>query len=249
MIKLKDLLIEAQTFNFNRNKGEILRLIKKVKSGESLTQYDNPFYTIIRNDIESVGVHKTMGFKDDAPQIWKNFFFNKFFNTDGVWSQRDFNSSKKVKQDGKTYNFYITVETDKNNVQRFINSYINLDNSLKKYSDDKGVAISYKTHTILDAFLVDNDSLKVYYWDPSLKSDIENIVKKWASDNKITVGNRSHEHGIDIEGRGSYGVIISTEVLKQFINVIKKHPNHSDEDYYQWILKHFVEIIKSIKIQ
>jgi len=248
MIKLMDVLIESQTFNFNRNKGEILRVIKKIRSGESLA--NNPFYTILRNTYGSVGVHKTMGFEDDAPQKWKKFFKSEFFNSDGVWSQRNFNPSKKVKQDGKSYTFYITVDcTDKNNVVRFVNSIMKLDKSLKQFSDDKGVAITYKTHAILDAFLVDNDSLKVYYYDPSFKSDIENIVRKWTRDNNITVGNRSHEHGIDIEGRGSYGQIISNEILKQFINVIKSHPNRSDEEYYQWIVKHFVDIIKSVNIK
>ena len=253
MIKLKDLLVEAQTFNFNKSKNQIMRLIKKIRDGESLYDHDNPFYTILRNDyLGNVGIHKKMGFKDDAPQQWKNFFQSNAFNPNGlpVWSQRDFNPHKKVKQDGKTYGYYITVDTsDKNNVARFVNNYIKLDNSLKQFSDDKRVPISYKTHGILDVFLVDNDSLKVYYYDPSLKSDVENIVKKWASDNSINLGNRSHTHGIDIDGKGSYGTILSEEILKQFINVIKNNPNHTDEEYYQWMVKHFVDIIKNIKFK
>ena len=46
MIKLKDLLVEAQTFNFNKSKNQIMRLIKKIRDGESLYDHDNPFYTI-----------------------------------------------------------------------------------------------------------------------------------------------------------------------------------------------------------
>jgi hypothetical protein len=254
MIKLKNLLLETQTFNFNKSKSQIMQLIKKVKTGEAITKSDNPFYTILRNDyLGNVGTHKTMGFRDDAPKQWKKFFSSSFFNWDGVWSQRSFNSNKRVKKDGKTYNFYITVDrSDKENVARFANNYLKLDDSLKKLADTKGVAISYKTHAILDVFLTDNDSLKVYYYDstdPSLKSEIENTVRKWANDNNVKLGNRSHEHGIDIEGRGSYGQILSEEILNVFINVVKNNPNHTDEEYYQWLVKHFVDIIRSIKVK
>ena len=265
MIKLKDLLVEAQTFNFNKSKTQIMRLIKKVKAGETIHNnykenemgfnMDNPFYTILRNDHivgEPDGIHKKMGWSDDAPNQWKKFFQTNAFNPRGlpIWSQRDFNPHKKVKLDGKTYGYYITVDTsDKNNVARFVNNYIKLDNSLKQFSDDKRVPISYKTHGFLDVFLTDNDSLKVYYYDPSLKSDVENIVKQWARDNSINLGDRSHTHGIDIEDKGSYGIIIAQEMLNVFVDTIKKHPNHSDEEYYQWIVKNFVDIIKSIKVK
>ena len=119
----------------------------------------------------------------------------------------------------------------------------------KQFSDDKRVPISYKTHGFLDVFLTDNDSLKVYYYDPSLKSDVENIVKQWARDNSINLGDRSHTHGIDIEDKGSYGIIIAQEMLNVFVDTIKKHPNHSNEEYYQWLVKHFIDIIKSIKFK
>jgi len=263
MIKLKDLLVEAQTFNFNKSKNKIMRLIKKVKAGETIHNnykendmgfnMDNPFYTILRNDHwGNVGIHKTMGLSDDAPNQWRKFFVSKFFGAGDlpVWSQRDFNLHKRVKKDGKTYNYYITVDTsDKYNVARFANNILKLDNSLKQLADTKDVAIRWKTHGILDEFLTDNDSLKVYYYDPSLKSDVENIVKQWARDNSINLGDRSHTHGIDIEDKGSYGIIIAQEMLNVFVDTIKKHPNHSDEEYYQWIVKNFVDIIKSIKVK
>jgi len=254
MIKLKDLLVEAQTFNFNKSKPQIMRLIKMIKKEDIIDDYwSKDFYTILRNDHGgNVGIHKTMGFKDDAPQTWKKYFTSAAFNPNGFpeWAQRDFNRGKNDKQNGRTYNFYITVDTsDKKNVERFINKHHFLDTSLKQFSDNMRVPILYKTHAELDSFLADNDSLKVYYYDPSLKSDVENIVKKWASDNSINLGNRSHTHGIDIEGKGSYGQILAVEILKVFINVIKNNPNHTDEEYYQWLVKHFIDIIKNIKVK
>jgi hypothetical protein len=256
MIKLKDLLVEAQTFNFNKNKTQIMQLIKMIKNGEEIDDsWSEDFYNILRNrdayGSGHLGLHKTMGFKDDAPPQWEKFFKHAAFNPKGFphWAQRDFNRSKNDKQDGKAYNFYITVDTsDKNNVARFVNNYIKLDNSLKQFSDDKKVPISYKTHAELDSFLADNDSLKVYYYDPSLKSDVENIVKKWARDNSINLSNRSHEHGVDMNGK-SYGEIVAATVLNTLVDTIKSHPNHSNEEYYQWLVKHFIDIIKSIKVK
>ena len=253
MIKLKDLLVESQTFNFNKSKNRIMRLIKKIRDGDIIDDYwSEDFYDILRNrhsELGHLGLHKTMGFKDDAPQTWKKYFTSAAFNPNGfpIWAQRDFNRGKNDKQNGRrTYNFYITVDTsDKKNVERFINKYHFLDTSLKQFSDNMRVPIFYKTHAELDSFLADNDSLKVYYYDSSLKSDVENIVKKWARDNNITISDRSHDHGIDIEGKGSYGRILAVEILKVFINLVKNNPKATDEQYYQWLVKHFVDLIKS----
>ena len=252
MIKLKDLLVEAQTFNFNKSKNQIMRLIKKIRDGDIIDDYwSEEFYNILRNrhsELGHLGLHKTMGFKDDAPQTWKKYFTSAAFNPNGFpeWAQRDFNRGKNDNQNGRTYNFYITVDTsDKKNVERFINKHHFLDTSLKQFSDNMRVPILYKTHAELDSFLADNDSLKVYYYDSSLKSDVENIVKKWARDNNITISDRSHDHGIDIEGKGSYGRILAVEILKVFINLVKNNPKATDEQYYQWLVKNFVALIKS----
>ena len=76
MIKLKDLLVEAQTFNFNKNKTQIMQLIKMIKNGEEIDDsWSEDFYNILRNDHGGRGgIHKTMGYSDDAPKQWKKFF-------------------------------------------------------------------------------------------------------------------------------------------------------------------------------
>ena len=250
MIKLKDLLVESQRFDIEGNKVGIIRTIDKIQKGDTLDLTDrNRFYSIVTNTgNRQVGVSKKMGYTDDDDKNWKEYFKSKAWNTDGVWSQRDINLDKKGKVDGKTYNYYITIDrNDRNNVVKFKNNIFKLDNSLKQFADNKGVMIKYKTHAILDMFLTHNDSLKVYYYDSSLKNDIESIVKKWISDNDIKTSDRSHTHGVDIEGRGSYGDIVAGVVLKTLIDTIKSHPKHSNEEYYQWLKKHFVDIIKNIK--
>ena len=50
MIKLKDLLVEAQTFNFNKSKPQIMQLIKMIKKGDIIDDYwSEDFYNILRN--------------------------------------------------------------------------------------------------------------------------------------------------------------------------------------------------------
>ena len=246
------MIVENQRFDLGGNKKQIIRTIEKIRNGEELNFLDyNRIYMILTNTPGGeAGTSKKMGYRDDATANWKKYFGNsKIFNTDGVWSQRNFNSDKKVKTDGKTYNYYITIDrTDKSNVVLFVNKLMELDNMLRQFSDKRGVAITYKTHAIFDMFLSNNDSLKVYYYDSSLKGDVESIVKKWVSDNNIKISDRSHTHGVDMNGK-SYGEIVAATVLNTLVDTIKRHPNQSNEEYYQWLVKHFVDIIKSIKVK
>ena len=246
------MIVENQRFDLGGNKKQIIRTIEKIRNGGKLDLLDhNIFYAIVTNTgVGDAGISNKMGYRDDASATWKKYFGNsKFFNTDGVWSQRNFNSDKRVKTDGKTYNYYITIDrTDKSNVVLFVNKLMELDNMLRQFSDKRGVAISYKTHANFDVFLSHNDSLKVYYYDSSLKGEIESIVKKWVNDNNIKLSERSHTHGVDKDGK-SYGQIVTDTVLDVLVDIIKRHPNHSNEEYYQWLVKHFIDIIKSIKVK
>ena len=253
MIKLKDLLIESQRFDIGGNKSGIIRIIDKIRTGKPLNSGDhNIMYLIITNTGGgAVGISNRMGYTDDDSKRWKDYFKSSLWNTDGVWSQKNINPDKKVKVDGKSYNYYITIDrNDKSNVMLFLNKIKGggLDYRLQQFADTKGVAITYKTHAIFDMFLSHNDSLKVYYYDSSLKNDIESIVKKWVSENNIKISDRSHTHGVDMNGK-SYGEIVAATVLNTLVDTIKKHPNHTDEEYYQWLVKHFVDIIKNIKVK
>jgi len=253
MIKLKDLLSESQTFDIGRHKSEIIRTIDRIRSGGKLFSGDtSTMYEIITNMrlFGDAGILNRMGYTEDDSKRWKEFFDkSSLWNTGGVWSQRNINPDKKVKVDGKSYNYYITIDrTDKSNVVLFVNKLMELDNMLRQFSDKRGVAISYKTHAIFDMFLSNNDSLKVYYYDSSLKGDVESIVKKWVSDNNIKISDRSHTHGVDMNGK-SYGEIVAATVLNTLVDTIKSHPNHSNEEYYQWLVKHFIDIIKNIKVK
>ena len=252
MIKLKDLLFESQKFDIEGNKVEIIRIIDRIQKGGTINSDDGDIiYSIVTNtggvgDVASI--HK--GYTTDDFKTWKSYFKDtrNEWNSNRDWSQRNINPEKKVKVDGKTYNYYITIDrNNRDNVIKFLSKIkFALHNRLKQFADKKGVAISYKTHMNLSSFLYHNDSLKVYYYDSSLKNDIESIVKSWVSDNNIKISDRSHTHGVDMNGK-SYGQIVADTVLNKLVDIIKNHPNYSNEKYYEWFKKYFVDIIRSIK--
>jgi hypothetical protein len=260
MIKLRDLIVESQKFDIEGKKKWIIRFVDKIrKGGESDRMDRDVMYAIVTNTgVGAAGISKNMGYKDDVAVEWKKYFGNSsIFRTDGVWSQRDFNHDKRVKVDGKTYNYYITIDRgNKSNVMLFWNKLNELDKALREFSDKRHVAISYKTHVIFDMFLSHNDSLKIYYYDSSLKNDIESIVKKWVRDTNIKLSDRSHTHGVDktveIHGEehgGSYGTIVANIVMGKFIDVIKANPKGTDEQFYNWIKKNLIVLIKKITVK
>jgi len=255
MLYLKNfLLFESQIFNFDNSKNAIIGLIKKIKKGEKILEPDyNIIYHILRNPGDKDS-HLRLGFTDNDSKLWKSYFSNdKVFNSNGVWSQRDFNYNLKKelknKSGDRTYNYYLTIEKTKENISNFWHKLPDLDNRLKEYSDTKKTPISYKLHTLFPALINDNDSFKIYYYEYSLKNDIENIVKKWIKDDNIKISNRTHTHGVDIAG-SSYGELLTKAITDGLINIVKKYgEKYTDEQYYEWIKKNTPDIIKSIKLK
>jgi len=250
---LKSFLYENQVFNFDTSKNDILKLIEKIKKHEGLFESD---YNIIYNIIRNPG-HKdnylSLGFSENDSKLWKNYFSNKAFNSNGIWSQRDFNYNLKKelkdKSGNRTYNYYLTIEKTKENISKFWQKLPILDNILKDYSNTKKTPISYKLHTLLPALINDNDSFKIYYYDFSIKNDIENMVKIWIKNNDIKITNRTHTHGVDVSG-DSYGELLAESVIKAFSEIIHKYQNkYTNEQYYEWLKKYMPDIIKSVKIR
>lgn len=255
LIKNKSGIIsESQTFDFERHKPMILKFIQKIRNNQQITQYDNPFYKLIVGDVGgSVGAHSNAGFTKEQSDQWKNYFSSNVFDTDGVWSQRNINKNLPRKSGDRTYNYYVSITKDKNNIFKFWNKLTQLDAELSKLSNDAQIPISYKTHRLLDAFLSHNDSLKIYYYDPQLKPKIENIVKQWLNINGISQGNRTHYHGVDkpdASGKKiSFGQLIADELAKKLQNSIIQNPTFSDEQWFEWVKKYTPSIIQKIQVQ
>lgn len=246
----KQFVNENQQFDFDSNKNEILKFINKIINNEKVGEYDSPFYKIIVGN-PKVGDSLRMGFNNNEINKWKDYFSTKWFDTDGVWSQRNFNKNIDRKTGkNRTLNYYITIDKTKDNIILFWNKLGDLDNKLSKLSNDKKTPISYKTHRLLDAFVSHNDSLKIYYYDKTLKQDIEKIVNEWINENKIKTSIRTHTNGVDIkDGGGSFGQILSNHIDKSLIDIIKKNGNkYTDEQYFEWIKKYLPNLIKQVKV-
>jgi hypothetical protein len=241
-------LMESQKFDFETNKKSVINFIEKCKENKPIHHFDNPFYTIITGNRSFSNL-----FTDDIKKKWNTFFKNKSFITDGVWSQRRFNTQYKKNPD-RTYNYYITIDKDVNNILLFINKLGLLDKALSDLSNSSKQQIAYKTHTILDMMVNHNDSLKIYYYEPSIKQSIEDVVKNWVIDNNIKLSNRTHTHGVDAvinkgEDKKSFGEILADTVGNQFKLFIEKYgKNYTSEQYYNWIKNNMGIIIKNVKI-
>lgn len=241
-------LMESQKFDFETNKKSVINFIDKCKENKPLHKFDNPFYGIITGN----RVYTDL-FTDDIKNKWNTFFKHKAFYTDGVWSERRFNT-KYDKNPNRTYNYYITIEKDINNILLFISKLSLLDNELKELSTVSKQQIAYKTHTILDMMVNHNDSLKIFYYTPILKDSIENVVKNWAINNNIKLSNRTHTHGVDTivnkgEDKKSFGEILADVIGEQFKSLIQKYgTKYTSEQYYNWIKNNISDMIKSVKI-
>lgn len=257
----KQFLAEQQTLNFKHFKPQIEKWIESVKNKSTTDRgliQQAPFYDIITNSISKVGDAAALGISPDFQKIWKDTLSKAPWDTDGVWSQMNFNSTKKKKVDSKTHNFYISVgRSSENDVERFFKALPDLAKQLSSLADSEGIAISFKTHRLLDAFVNHNDSLKVYFYDEAAKEKIAQEVRAWAKAAKITLGARSHEHGTDIESAeglnrkidtGSHGQRIADKLSLSLLELIRKNGDaYTTEQYYQWIAKYAVSLIKSVK--
>lgn len=257
-------LTETQIFDFDFFKDRIKKFIiytldakQPVSDVAIKKQFQNIFYDIIRNDKGGrLNSSKKLGFTDNDVSSWRKYFSGNGWDVSGPWSQRNFNAqlTRKSGKD-KTYNFYITLDKTKNNIIKFWNSVSNLDKELSLLSNSENSPISYKLHGHLDYLVEDNDSLKIYYYDSNLKSKVENVVKKWASQNNVNISPRSHLHGVDVrfnpnDNKNSFGEIASKKIAEIFFDVIKKHgTKHSEDKYFEWIKKHFSEILSKIEVK
>jgi len=249
-------ITESQVFPFEEYKPQIIDIISRIKSGENISFLDrNYIYSIVTNSTAKVGNAKKFGFTDESSKNWKTFFTSDYWNSNGVWSQKDLNPQFKRKLGpDKTLNYYITIVKEKSNIQKFGQSLHDLTKRLYELSSKTKSPISYKTHTLLDVFVTHNDSLKVYYYDSDLKDDIERVVNEWIKSNGLKVSDRTHYHGADVKSssgeKESWGQILTNLVLDELEKVVKQHGNkYSDDEYFQWFKQWMPGFIKKVQIK
>jgi len=247
---------ESQVFPFDDYKKQIMGIVSALKKGESFGYVQKKqIYSLITNNNARTGNAKKLGFTDESSKNWKTFFTSNYWNSNGVWSQKDLNPQLKRKLGpDKTLNYYITIVKEKSNIQKFGQSLHDLTKRLYDLSNQTKSPISYKTHTLLDVFVTHNDSLKVYYYDQDLKDSIEKVVNEWIKSNGLKVSDRTHYHGADVKSssgeKESWGQILTNLVLVELEKVVKQHGNkYSDDEYFQWFKQWMPNFIKKVQIQ
>lgn len=257
MIKgFNQFITESQVFPFDDYKKQIIDTISGLKKGEPINLLrKNQIYSLITNSNAVVGDALKLGFTDESAKKWKTFFTSNYWNSNGVWSQKDLNPQFKRKLGpDKTLNYYITIVKEKSNIQKFGQSLHDLTKRLYDLSNQTKSPISYKTHTLLDVFVTHNDSLKVYYYDQDLKDSIEKVVNEWIKSNGLKVSDRTHYHGADVKSssgeKESWGQILTNLVLVELEKVVKQHGDkYSDDEYFQWFKGWMPNFIKKVQIQ
>lgn len=140
---------------------------------------------------------------------------------------RDFDEDEE-----KTYNRYLSIDTsDLHNVEIFINNLSKIHKDLRKLSNDKKRNILWKTHSSVVDFINDNDNIKFYFFDNSLKNDINKIIEDWLKKYNIKTIKRHHNVGVDIKKYDvdgnkifdkSFGQILSHLIVIKIFNNLKR---------------------------
>jgi hypothetical protein len=239
----------GQQFLFSQFKDEIVSGINTaLKSGQSPT-LKNSIYKVLRrgNTVDNINA---LNYTAAEKAAYKSAL-DAWPKNNGAWAQKDFGPARTASQaSGRTENYYTTLTKDRANLDNFMKSFPDLDSRLAKLSQQTGQPISYKTNSTISALAGDNDNIKFFYYDPKLKPQIEATVQQWLQANRIATGARTHAHGVDIKGVGSYGEIVSKHVDDALQNLIKQHgTKYTPEQYYQWLGNNFKTLIGQVSVK
>ena len=129
-------------------------------------------------------------------------------------------------------------------------SFADLDQRIQQLSQKTGQRISYKTNANISGLSADNDNLKFFYYDSRIKPQVEATVQSWLQAHGISTGARTHTHGVDIKGQGSYGEIITKHVNDTLNNTIKQHgTKYTPEQYYTWLGTNLKTLIAQVTVK
>ena len=243
----------GQTFNFAHHKPDIVKSIaQSLKSGQpvNLAGEQGAIYKILRNsNATTIATVDQLGYTQAQKATYKSAL-DAWPKNNGAWAQKDFGPAKVAGQGssagGRTENYYATITKDRANLDKFMKALPDLDRRMQQLGQQVAQPISYKTNANLTALAADNDNLKLFYYDPKLKPQIEATVKSWLQANGIATGARTHVHGVDV-GSDSFGLRISKQVNDVLNNTIKQYGNkYTPEQYYKWLGTNFKQLIGQV---
>jgi len=257
---LKKILL-FEKFISNQSKDDIIELIENIKKGSTPMKIRPSFvawryfYSILREN------NPALFDKDKEAKmssLWNNII-NKIPKDKGIsiWAiwlgYQDAVYGKN--KEGKTYNYYISVDvSDHNNVEKFISNLRLLHNQLKALSNTEKKSVLWKTHNTYKGFVNDNDNLKIYWYDNSIRDKVKTVVDDWIKKINLKTLPRVHSIGTDVKWYDesnnkidlSFGQIISHLMLRKFYFFVVKNKNSSTTDIYNSFEKNVDRIIKSI---
>lgn len=245
LIKLAKQLIAYQIKLNNKQKQDLIKYIEMTRNNEDVDQLSEFFYNLLtKGGLQNQEVFNTFNSYTKEQKTQYNKYIEKLFPlNNGDWSQINFNYDKSHKNEGKTYNFYVSIEfPDKKAIIEFMKSLYPLMQMTKKLSDKHNKYIGFKTHPNLTPLLTNNDTIKFYYYDNDnqLKKDIEHLVNEYVSKFNLKRGTRLYEHGLDSEDinkkKRSFGQKVSEELSNVFIKWIK---DNKDKYTNQQFIKSF----------
>jgi hypothetical protein len=240
----------GQTFNFAVNKPIIINRIERaLKTGQPANMKDIAYDTLRNTNQQSMKMVDQLGYTQ-AQKLSYNNAMQNWPNSNQGWAQKNFGPAKAVGQGsgagGRTENYYATITKDRANLDKFMKSFPDLDRRIQSLAQQTAQPISYKTNATLTGLAADNDNLKLFYYDPKLKPQIEATVKAWLQANGIQTSTRAYDHGVDI-GRSSFGTAVSNHVDTAFNNLLKQHgTKYTPEQYYQWLGTNFKTLIGQV---
>jgi len=129
----------GQKFDYDGKKKQIISYIQSVRRNEEPFMPVNLFYSLLRGESKIDDANK-LGFTNDQKEKWKQSLKKYPWISDGVWSQIDYNPNMKQEIRNKSgkhidYNYYITLNKDKENIIRFGSSLNDLNLRLYELSN------------------------------------------------------------------------------------------------------------------
>ena len=257
--KLEDNIKEnlgGQAFDLDTWKTMLVEYIKKVKRGDK-PEGKSLFYDILTKPVN----------KRIDKEVWKNKE-NEAIEIANKWQEKfELGVQKKIltawsswvgnqnrisdENEEKTYNRYFTLLKTPENIKKFIDSIIELHKNLKELSVREKKSILWKTKLEFIDMINHNDTLKIYWFDNSIRQKINSVVETWINKNKIEMSKRSHEYGIDYGTIGSsgksFGQILGYLLEYPIVGIIMKNKNKTDEELFEYLKNNFDGFISDIK--
>ena len=274
LIKIAKELISSKYYDVSSYKNDIKDFIQKCRKNEKPVShrkdytFTSIFYRALRKKINNNSEQNNELNNEEISRYYTSNI-NKILpiENQGTWKQYSTSKKNQIK-DGKTYNLYYTIQfDDRTDIENYINFIKDVIPEIEKYTKETGKGISFKTFKELDRLFTENDTIKFYYYDSSVKHDLQRIIQNQMSKNGVKEGKRIYKKGIDKEppkdfmqfikdesisqedkSFGSFGEIMSVMVanyIDEFIHSSRVSKDASSQELTELVIKKFDDFVRA----